>query len=54
MGCVGLRRGVYTVQKQMPTQIHIGFCVEDSLPVSVSVSVSVLVLGSVNTPLGPL
>ena len=39
-------KNVHTAQRQMPTQIHIGFCV--NLSVSVSVSVS----GSVNEPLG--
>ena len=35
---------VHTAQRQMPTQVHIGFCVK------LSVSVSVSVLGSVNAP----
>ena len=48
MGCIELCRGVHTAQRQISTQIPIGFCVNLLVSMTVSISVSVSVSGSVN------
>ena len=51
IGCPELCESVHTAERQRPTQIHIGFCVNLSVSASVSVSVSILVSGSVTAPI---
>ena len=51
MGWKELCGGVHTAQRQIPTQITIGFCANLSVSVFVLVSVSVSVSGSVTAPL---
>ena len=42
MGCIELYRGDHTEHRQKPTQIFIGFCVNLSASVSLSVSAGVM------------